>query len=99
MENLNKNEAKVLRAICEGCDEIDGWGFHRPSMMMRDVLQVFERVENLGQVAGGYVRDLIEKDLIEFNAYDDEVWVRPEVFSQFVPTYESMIEDLDPYNM
>lgn len=83
MTKLNENEAKVLRAICEGCDEIDGWGFHRPSMMMVDVMKAFEGSKNQGQVVGGYIRDLIEKDLIEFNAYDDEIWVRPEIFEQF----------------
>ena len=82
-ENLNENEVKVLRAICAGCDDIDGWGFHRPSMMMVDVMGEFDGVKNQGQVVGGYIRDLIDKGLIEFNAYDDEVWVRPEVFETY----------------
>lgn len=80
MINLNENEEKMLRAICEGCDEIDGWGFHRPSMVVQDLIKLFDYK---AKVAGGYLRDLIDKDLIEFDRYDDTIWVRPEVYSEF----------------
>lgn len=83
MKKLNENETKVLRTICEGCDEIDGWGFHRPSMLMVDVMREFDGVENKGQVVGGYIRDLMDKNLIEFNAIDDEVWVSPDVYERY----------------
>lgn len=76
---LNENERKAMRAICWDCDDIDGYGFTRPADM---VLAVTAEFDNNGQVAGGYIRDLIEKNLIDMT--DDEVWVEPDVFAEFV---------------
>lgn len=81
--NLNENEAKVLSAICAGCDDLDGWGFNRPSMMMVDLVHAFEGTENWGQVIGAYLKDLIDKGVIEFDAHEDEVWVDPEVYATY----------------
>lgn len=79
-DNLNKNEEKMLRAICEDCDDIDGWGFNRPSMCVQKLIELFDYK---AKVAGGYLRDLIDKDLIEFDRYEDTIWVRPEVYAEF----------------
>lgn len=82
MKNLNENEAKALRAICDDCDELDGWGFTRISPMVLAVMAAFD---NNGQVAGGYIRDLMDKNLIEADAHEDTVWIEPDVFAEFYP--------------
>lgn len=78
LTKLNHGERKALETIVDGCDEIDGWGFHRPSLVMDDL------VRELGNphVVGGYLRDLIDKDLIEFDTIDDTIWVSPEVYEE-----------------
>lgn len=87
MTNLNDKERKVLSAICNDCDELDGWGFTRPSGMMvalaRSLGNEFGNGSEWGNRIGGYITDLIKKNLIELDLREDEVWVSPEVFEQF----------------
>ena len=73
---MNDNETKAIRAICDDCDELDGWGFTRPGHMVAALLKVFRS----GEVAGGYIRDLMDKNVIDVDFRDDTVWVRPEIF-------------------
>lgn len=42
---MNGNETKAMRAICADCDELDGWGFTRPSDMVAALLKAFRRTE------------------------------------------------------
>lgn len=77
---LNKNEVKALSVICADCDELDGWGFTRPSMVIDSLAEAFN---NNYRVMGGYLKDLIDKNLIDYNTFDDELWVYPEYFEQY----------------
>lgn len=80
MIKLNDNEAKAMRAICQDCDEIDGYGFTRISNMCEAVAIAFDRNYHK---AGGYISALLDKNLIDMCVIDDEVWVAPDVFEQF----------------
>ena len=79
MTNLNDNERKALGAICADCDELDGWGFTRIADMILAVMREFDN----GQVVGGYISDLMKKNLIDVDAKEDEVWVSPKVFEAY----------------
>lgn len=79
-ENLNENERKAMTAICDDCDDLDGWGFDRPSDMMLALLDAFDGNPHR---AGGYLKDLIDKGLVEIEPYEDEVWINPDVFEEF----------------
>lgn len=79
MTKLNENENKALSAICDDCDELDGYGFTRVGDALIALIGVFGDPK----VAGGYITDLIKKNLIEFDLHEDEVWVNPDVFEQF----------------
>lgn len=78
MKNLNENETKALEAICADCDEIDGWGFNRPS-------DAYEAVANeIGAYdALSVLYSLEEKGAIELCLIDDTLWVRQEVYATF----------------
>lgn len=80
MKNLNKNERIAIEAICADCDDLDGWGFTRLWDMCEAVAEAFE---NNYQRAGGYVKALMDKNLIEVNKEEDEVWVSPDVYELF----------------
>lgn len=79
-KSLNENERKALGAIIDTCDEIDGEGFTRQVPMMLAVMKVFD---NNGQRAGGYIADLINKNLIMIEPTEDEVWVMKEAMEAF----------------
>lgn len=79
MKKLNENEVKAIKAICADCDDIDGYGFTRVADMMLALVNEFKN----GQVAGGYVTDLMDKGLIDVDDHEDEVWVEPEVFEAY----------------
>lgn len=79
MKHLNENEAKAMKVICADCDEIDGYGFTRPKDMVMALVKEFKN----GQVAGGYIADLMEKGFIEVDVVDDTVWVEPEIFEAY----------------
>lgn len=74
--NLNENEKKALAAIVATCDNLDGDLFTRWSDLMNAVIKAFDMN---GQVAGGYVKDLLDKGIIEPDEDDDTygtgVWV------------------------
>ena len=80
MKDINKNEKRALEAICADCDNLDGWGFTRLWDMCEAVAQEFKYNY---QVAGGYIKALMDKRLIDVDKHDDEVWVRPEVYELF----------------
>ena len=80
MKNLNENETKAMRAICADCDEIDGWGFTRIGHMVAALMDEFD---NNGQRVGGYIATLLDKNLIDVCAEDNEVWVKPETFEAY----------------
>lgn len=79
IKNLNENERRAMRVICSDCDEIDGYGFTRPIDMVIALVNEFKN----GNVAGGYITDLIDKNLIEVDVHDDTVWVEPDVYEEF----------------
>lgn len=79
MKHLNENEVRAMKAICADCDELDGYGFTRPTDMVVALAKEFGN----GQVAGGYLADLMEKNLIEVDVFDDTVWVEPDVFEAY----------------
>ena len=87
MAKLNENERKVLSAICNDCDELDGWGFTRPSGMMvalmRNLGEEFGSGAKKGMSIGAYVSDLMKKNLVDLDLQEDEVWVRPDVFEAY----------------
>lgn len=80
MKHLNDNERKALEAVCYDCDNLDGWGFTRIWDMCEAVAKAFD---NNYQRAGGYIKVLKEKRLIDIHASEDEAWVSPEVFGEF----------------
>lgn len=80
MTNLNDNETKAMRAICTDCDEIDGWGFTRIGEMVIAIANVFD---GNFQRAGAYLKDILDKGLIDMCVEDNEVWVEPEVFEAY----------------
>lgn len=77
--NLNENETLAMEAICADCDDIDGYGFTRPASMVLALVKVFHN----GYTAGGYIADLMEKNLIEVDVLDDTVWVDHEVYAAY----------------
>lgn len=79
IESLNDNERKAMSVICGDCDDLDGYGFTRPGDMALALIKEFGN----GQVAGGYISDLIERGLIEVDLTENEVWIDPEVYTQF----------------
>lgn len=75
MANLNENELRVLNAIIDDCDDLDGDLFTR----IPDAMMVAARECNGNYYkAGGYIADLIKKGYLMF---DDDginamgVWV------------------------
>ena len=76
---LNENEKRAMRAICDDCDDIDGYGFTRMGDMAYALLSEFGN----SHVAGGYMSDLDEKGLIDICYDDNEVWVSPNVFAEY----------------
>ena len=76
---LNENETKAIKAICDDCDDIDGYGFTRVTNMVLALMRVF----NNGQVVGGYISDLMDKGLIEVEVGEDEVWVNPDIYEAY----------------
>ncbi len=77
--SMSTKEAVALEAICADCDEIDGWGFNRPSDAFVAVLEKLDDAE----VANETLHSLMEKDLIEVDLIDDTLWVRPVVYARF----------------
>lgn len=75
---LNESEKRALSVICNDCDEMDGWGFTRPAYVVPALVKAFD---GNAHRAGGYFRDLAEKGCIDH--FDDEVWVRPDVFAAY----------------
>lgn len=85
IKNLNETERALMQAICDDCDDLDGWGFDRPVdvvtvLVTELVVKGRDKSEN---AAGAYLTDFIKKGLIEFYQLEDEVWVDPEVFAAF----------------
>lgn len=75
MKNLNENERKALDAIIETCDDLDGDLFTRKEDAAMAVLKAFDYN---GQVAGGYISQLIDKGYLDFeedDGYGIGVWV------------------------
>lgn len=62
MKNLNENEAKALNAIIETCDDLDGDLYTRLSDAVLAVMKTFDYN---GQVAGGYIADLMKKGYLD----------------------------------
>lgn len=79
MANLNENERKALEIICDDCDDIEGEGFTRLTGVMIELVKHFKN----GQVAGGYITDLMSKGLITVEPSENEVWVNAEVFDAY----------------
>ena len=77
---LNDNEKRALKAICDDCDDLDGWGFTRVSSVANVLADVFD---GNPQRAGGYIKCLADKGYVDVNVFDDEVWVNPDVFVQY----------------
>lgn len=77
---MSDNEKKALSAICNDCDELDGWGFTRIADM---VMAVCAEFGNNAQVAGGYISDFIAKGIIELDEIGNEVWVKPEIYAEY----------------
>ena len=69
MKNLNENETKALNAILSTCDDLDGEMFTRLQDAVMAVMEVFDFN---GQVAGGYISDLISKGYLDEE--DDEFY-------------------------
>ena len=69
----------AMEAIASDCDEIEGWGFTRPS----------EVVGVVGDAIGGEleaikaISRLNTMNVIDICVIDDTLWVRPEVFETF----------------
>lgn len=76
---MNENERMAMEAICADCDELDGWGFTRPTDMVVALVKKF----NDGNVVGGYIADLMHKNMIDVDVMDDTVWVSPEIFAEY----------------
>lgn len=78
---LNWNETIAIKAICDDCDELDGYGFNRP----KDVVEVLMEALDLPnkKAAGAYMADLEKKGLIDIDTFEDEIWVNPDVFEKY----------------
>ena len=78
MTNLTNIERKAMEIICNDCDELDGWGFTRPS----DACEVVAK--EIGQFDAIKVMSRLHAmDLLDICTIDDTLWVKPEVFGQF----------------
>ena len=85
MTNLTERKAMAdvdrmaMEAIASDCDEIDGWGFTRPS----------EVIGVVGDAIGGEleaiksISRLNAMNLIDICTIDNTLWMRPEIFEQF----------------
>jgi hypothetical protein len=78
---LNWNETIAIRTICDDCDELDGYGFNRPSDVVEALMEALDLPNK--KAAGAYMTDLEKKGLIDINTYDDEIWVNPDVFEKY----------------
>ena len=79
MANLNENERKALEIICADCDEIEGEGFTRLTDVMIELVKHFKN----GQVVGGYITDLMNRNLIMVEPSENEVWVGAEAYGAY----------------
>lgn len=79
IKNLSENERRAMSAICADCDEIDDWGFDRPSDAYAAAFGEF----NSDKVTSDTLNSLMEKDVIEIDLIDDTLWVKPEVYASF----------------
>lgn len=75
MKNLNENERKALDAIIGTCDDLDGDLFTRLTDAVMAVMKAFDYN---GQVAGGYIADLMKKGYLDEEPdefYGMGIWV------------------------
>ena len=79
IKSLNENERKALTIICKDCDNIDGEGYTTTVDAMVALMREFEN----GQAVGGYLADLMDKGLIDYEKADNTLWVDKEVFAAF----------------
>lgn len=79
IKSLNEYERKALTIICKDCDDIDGEGYTTTVDAMVALMREFEN----GQSVGGYLADLMDKGLIDYDKVDHALWVGKEVFSAF----------------
>ena len=77
MTKLNANERRALNVIIDTCDDLDRDLFTRLIDAAQALMDAFD---GNGQVAGGYIADLMKKgylDLEEDDFYGAGLWVNP----------------------
>lgn len=81
MKTLTTKEQVTFEHICEDCDELDGWGFTRPSFLFAG------EAPNGAEAMKNLVTNMVsldDKGYIEFNFVEDEIWVNPELFASYI---------------